>query len=199
MSSFWDSRFGVDEYVYGTEPNAFLVAQAGGLVPGGRVLVPGDGEGRNGVWLAGRGMAVHSVDSSRAGLAKIERLARERKVAVETEWADLLAWDWPKGAYDAVASIFLHFPSAERPRIHAAMLDALKPGGLIVLDGFRPEQLGYDSGGPKDADLLVSTADLAKDFEAADILLLEECQAELDEGPFHRGPAAIVRMVARRR
>lgn len=196
MSQFWDGKFAADEYVYGQQPNAHLTAQAHRLKPGARVLVPGDGEGRNGVWLAEQGLRVTSIDSSSVGLAKARRLAHGRGVDIITEQADLLAWNWPRAAFDAVVSIFVHFAAADRKRVHAAMAAALRPGGVLILEAFRPEQLTFSSGGPKDQSMLYAAGELADDFAALDIALLEETETTLDEGPFHQGRGAVVRLVA---
>lgn len=196
MSQFWDGKFSATEYVYGHEPNAHLVAQAARIAPGARVLVPGDGEGRNGVWLAERGCEVLSVDASVVGLEKARKLAAQRGVAIATQQADLLSWDWPVAGFDAVVSIFLHFPSQERRIAHAAMAAALRPGGVLILEAFRPEQLGFASGGPKDPDLLYRADDLRADFAMLNVVVLEETLGTLDEGPFHQGPGAVVRLVA---
>ena len=198
MSQFWDEKFKGEGYTYGTSPNGFLAAKAESFTPGGSVLVPGDGEGRNGVWLAERGFAVTSVDSSKVGQAKARRLAAERNVELRFELTDLLRWDWPVAAYDHVASIFFHLYPADRPRLHRAMLNAVKPGGLIVMEAFRPQQLGLASGGPKELDLLYDRAMLAQDFADAEILLLEDAEPVLDEGALHQGSARTVRLVARR-
>jgi SAM-dependent methyltransferase len=198
MSQFWDEKFKGEGYTYGTRPNAFLAAKADLFLKGGSVLVPGDGEGRNGVWLAEQGFAVTSVDSSKVGQAKARRLAAERGVAMRFELADLLRWGWPQGAFDHVVSIFFHLYSADRPRLHKSMLAALRPGGLLLMEAFRPQQLGLTSGGPKELDLLYDRAMLADDFAEADILLLEEAEPVLDEGALHRGMARTVRLIARR-
>ena len=195
---FWDSRYGEPGYAYGTEPNAFLRDQSGRLAPGSRVLVVGDGEGRNGVWLATRGHEVLSVDASAVGLAKARRLAAERGVVLQTEEAELSTWRWPVAAFDAVVSIYLHFRPDIRARMHAAMLAALKPGGLLILEAFTPDQLKYSSGGPRDREMLYTSDLLRQDMSAGEILQLEERVTELDEGKYHRGPAAIVRLVVRR-
>lgn len=195
-AGFWNSVFSAEDYVYGHVPNAHLVAHAGRIKATGRVLVPGDGEGRNGVWLAGRGFQVLSVDASAAGLAKARRLARARGVAIETEEADLLDWDWPVAAFDAVVSVFLHFRPDERRPVHAAMARALRPGGVMILEAFRPEQLAFASGGPKDPAMLYRAADLRADFSGLAVAELEEAEVDLDEGPFHQGRGAVVRLVA---
>ncbi len=195
----WDDRFSCEHYVYGEAPNAFLARHASLIPAGARVLVPGDGEGRNGVWLARQGFRVLSVDSSAVGLEKARRLAARHDVTIETEHTDLTAWAWPEAAFDAVVSIFLHLPPETASSIHAAMLKALKPGGLMILQAFRPEQLGCASGGPKDVSWLYTSAILASDFAEAEILLNVEEAVSLEEGPLHRGPAATVGLVARRR
>ncbi|OGI38953.1 MAG: SAM-dependent methyltransferase, partial [Candidatus Muproteobacteria bacterium RBG_16_62_13] len=177
---FWDSRYGEPGYAYGTEPNAFLRDQSGRLAPGSRVLVVGDGEGRNGVWLATRGHEVLSVDASAVGLAKARRLAAERGVVLQTEEAELSTWRWPVAAFDAVVSIYLHFRPDIRARMHAAMLAALKPAGLLILEAFTPDQLKYSSGGPRDREMLYTSDLLRQDMSAGEILQLEERVTELD-------------------
>lgn len=195
-ANHWDSKFACNDYVYGTAPNAHLVAQAATLPAGGRVLLPGDGEGRNGVWLARQGFAVTSVDASAVGLDKAHKLAASHGVAITTEQADLRHWSWPTAAFDAVVSIFIHFPAAERPAIHARMAGTLRPGGVLILEAFRPEQLNHASGGPRDANMLYSADDLRHDFAALDIRSLDETVVALDEGPFHQGLGAVIRLVA---
>lgn len=196
MSEFWDRKFSVDHYQYGQAPNTHLAAQAARLPAGGRALVPGDGEGRNGVWLAERGFQVVSVDSSAIGLEKARRLAVGRGVGLATVQADLTTWDWPVGQFDVVASIFLHLPPVARARAHAGMVTALRSGGVLVLEAFSPAQLGRGSGGPKEVELLYRAEALRADFAALTILELVEADAALDEGPLHQGLGAVVRLVA---
>ncbi|SBV99789.1 putative Tellurite resistance protein TehB [uncultured Alphaproteobacteria bacterium] len=192
---FWDQRFGGEDYVYGTAPNAFLRVQAERLAPGARVLLPGDGEGRNGVWLAERGMEVLSVDASPVGLGKAQRLAAARGVRIATECADLTLWRWPEAAFDAVAAMFLHLPPDARATVHRRIVAALRPGGTVILEAFRPAQLGYASGGPKDVAMLYTPEQLTADFAGLDVRLCEEALVDLDEGTFHAGVAATLRFV----
>ena len=194
--AFWDERYSQSGFAYGVEPNAFLGEAVGCLPSGGSVLIPGDGEGRNGVWLSGRGMTVLSVDGSAVGLAKARRLAEECAVPLATEHADLARWAWPQYHFDAVVAIFLHFEPAERPRLHRRMVEALRPGGTLVLEAFRPEQAAYASGGPRNADMLYSAAMLRSDFNGMEIRRLDEVLIDLAEGPYHSGTAATVRLVA---
>lgn len=196
-AEMWDQRYSADDYAYGRQPNAWLAAQAPWLKPAMRALVPGDGEGRNGVWLAERGLGVETLDLSEKGVEKARRLAAARGVRVEARQADVLAWAWPRATYDVIALVFLHLSPAEREKLHAAALTALKPGGRIVLEAFRTDQIERQNagarGGPRDADLLYRLEDLRRDFAGADILELAEADVDLHEGSLHLGPSAVVR------
>lgn len=200
-SDFWDERFAQPGFAFGEAPNAFLAAQKNLVTPTMRAFVPGDGDGRNGVWLAEQGAHVTTVDASPIGVHKARLLAAERGVTIDAHVADLGAWPWPKAAFDFIASIYVHFPQAHRARMHRQMVAALKPGGLLILEGYTPRQLMYRAqgtrGGPSDPDMLFEPDDLILDFAAAEILHLEELVTDLDEGQRHRGPSALTRLVAR--
>jgi 2-polyprenyl-3-methyl-5-hydroxy-6-metoxy-1,4-benzoquinol methylase len=202
QAEFWDERYRGEGFAFGTEPNVFLASQSHYLKPGLRALLPGDGQGRNGVWLAQRGLLVDTADVSPLAVARAEELAKARGVKLNIELADLTSWTWPQARYDIVAALYVHFFDADRPRMHCAMLGALKPGGILIMEAFRIEQLEmralHGSGGPKTADLLHSKAKLLSDFEGASILLLEDAIVELDEGHRHKGPAAVVRAVVQK-
>src|SRR6478752_6884318 len=109
----WDQRYSATGYVYGTEQNDFLAAHVD-AIPAGPVLELGCGEGRNAVFLAGRGYAVPAVDPSAAGLRKAERLAAERGVSLTTVQADLGAFAIEPGHWSGVVSSFCHLPPAVR-------------------------------------------------------------------------------------
>lgn len=197
--AMWDARFNTPDYVYGTEPNAFLVAQSHRLQPGMRALALADGEGRNGVWLAQQGLDVLSVDGSETALAKARALAAARGVTLETEQADLAHWDFGQQHFDLVAAIFIQFAGPElRQRLFAAMRDSLKPDGLLILQGYRPEQLDYGTGGPKQIEQLYTTAMLREAFAGMEILHLEEHDSVISEGCGHSGMSALVDLVARK-
>jgi 2-polyprenyl-3-methyl-5-hydroxy-6-metoxy-1,4-benzoquinol methylase len=201
-AAMWDARYAPEPYAYGVAANAFLVAQAHRLKPGMRALVPGDGEGRNGVWLAEQGLDVDTLDLSARGVAKARRLAAARGVGLNAMQADVLAWVWPREAYDVVALIYLHLAADERRLLHARSLAALRHGGLLILEAFRPEQLAAHAagarGGPREARLLYARADLAADFAGQEILELAEASAVLEEGALHVGASEVIRAVVRR-
>jgi SAM-dependent methyltransferase len=197
----WDRQYAELAYIFGTEPNTFLVAQAHCFASAGRILVPGDGEGRNGVWLASQGFAVTSVEASAVGIEKARALAKARGARIDQQHANLQDWDWPVGTFDGVASIFVHFVPTVRQYLHRRMLAALKPGGVIVLESFTPRHVlnrkAGGRGGPP-PEMLYDVATLREDFPGAVFDILEECDAPLDEGSRHTGTAAVVRMVARK-
>lgn len=196
--NFWDQLFAEPGYKYGTEPNAFLREQAMPLAPASRVLVPGDGEGRNGVWLAQQGHAVTSVDYSEVGLAKARALAAIRGVSLVTECVDLADWAPAAASLDAVVLIYTHLPSAIRRSAHRRLAQGLRTGGRLILEAFHPEQLHHASGGPKDVDMLYTPEQLTADFDG----LLAPVMAwhgeiQLLEGPGHQGLAHVTRWVGR--
>ena len=197
--NFWDERFAGDTFKYGTEPNAFLAEQAGQLAVPSDVLVPGDGECRNGVWLAQQGHRVTSVDSSIVGLEKGKALAQLRGVPFQTQLVDLADWAPEPASVDAVVLIYVHLPEAFRATAHRALAQALRPGGRLILEGFHPDQLQFNSGGPKDVTMLMTPEQLTQDFAG----LLEPELAwtgatTLSEGPGHQGEARVTRWVGRR-
>jgi cyclopropane fatty-acyl-phospholipid synthase-like methyltransferase len=195
----WNARFDTDDYVFGTAPNRFLESQGHQLLPNSRVLVVADGEGRNGVWLAEQGHQVTSVDISEMGQAKAARLAIKRGVDLDLRTANLITWDWPEAAYDAVVAIFIQFASPnERETIFEGMKHALRPGGRVLLQGYRPEQLRYRTGGPPNADNLYTEALLRAAFEGWEIELLTVHDDIIEEGTGHRGMSALIDLVARK-
>lgn len=198
--AFWDERYGAsEEFVFGTAPNAFLASQVARLKPGLRALAVADGEGRNGVWLAGHGLAVHAVDGSQAALDKAARLAAQRGVALRFERCDLFAWDWPEAAYDMVVAIFIQFaPPAERERLIAGIRKSLAPGGVLILQGYTPKQIEFGTGGPSDPANLYTEADLRRWFGDWQIEHLAEHEAVIEEGNGHSGMSALIDLIARR-
>lgn len=197
--NFWDQQFAGSSFKYGTAPNAFLSQQAQRLSAGSRVLVPGDGEGRNSVWLAQQGHQVLAMDASIVGLDKARTLAAGRGVAIETVLADLADWQPEEGAFDAVVLTFVHLPPALRTPAHRRLARSLRPGGLLLLEAFHPSQLGRSSGGPKQAELLYTLADLQDDFSGLLCQDLgDEPEVELDEGPGHQGLARVTRYLGHR-
>ena len=194
----WNERFSAPGYLFGTAPNRFLESQRALLKPGMRALAVADGEGRNGVWLAQQGLRVTAVDFSPVALAKARDLAAKAGVAIETVEADLAAWPWPAGAFDVVVAIFIQFaPPPLRQKFFAGMRSALVPGGLLILEGYRPEQIAYGTGGPPIAENMYTRALLESAFAGMEILHLKEYDAAIEEGSGHKGMSALIDLVAR--
>jgi SAM-dependent methyltransferase len=196
----WNRRFAEDGFLFGTEPNAWLRDQAGAWRPGQRVLSVADGEGRNSVWLAKRGLHVDAFDIAETGVAKARRLAAEHGVNVNFSVADCDAFAWPEAAYDGVAAIFVQFADpAMRTRLFDRIRRSLKPGGTLVLQGYTPRQLDYRTGGPPFESHLYTPPLLREAFSAMEIVELREYEADLAEGRGHHGRSALIGLVARQR
>jgi len=192
--SFWDQNFSIAGYKYGTAPNAFLVEQQGRFKSGGDVLVPGDGEGRNGVWLAQQGHQVTAMDGSAVGLNKAQSLATERGVLLRTVLGDLADWTPEPVRFDALVLVFVHLPTAIRAGAHRRLAAGLRPGGWLLVEGFHPLQLQHRSGGPKDPSMLFTPELLRADFSGLlDERLAWQGEVVLDEGLGHQGLAHTTR------
>ncbi len=195
----WNQRFAGDTFLFGTEPNAWLREHAHHFPPGGRVLCVADGEGRNSVWLAKRGFAVEAFDIAEVGVAKARRLAEREGVQVDFHVADCDGFAWREQRYDGIAAIFVQFADPPmRARLFAHCIAALKPGGVLVLQGYTPKQLDYRTGGPPQVEHLYTEAMLREAFAALEIVELREYEADVNEGSGHRGRSALIGLVARR-
>jgi SAM-dependent methyltransferase len=197
MKDFWDERYAQAEYAYGTEPNAFFAATLAGLPPG-RLLLPAEGEGRNAVHAAALGWSVDAFDFSRSGQHKALRLATDRGVSIRYELATYESFPIEERAYDMVALVFAHIHEAHRRSVHQRLAAGLRPGGILVLEAFTKEQLARGTGGPRSLELLYDPDELRTDFAGLAIQSVETLDTELEEGPYHRGVASVVRLVAER-
>lgn len=199
MKDFWDQRYSGDEFFFGTEPNAFLASQCDRFQPGQTALAVADGEGRNGVWLARQGLDVTAIDFSPAAVEKAQRLAAQYGVTVRHEVGDLFSWSWGENCFDVIVAIFIQFVGPEqRFMLNDLMLRALKPGGLLILQGYRPKQLEYRTGGPSTVENLYTAETLRQEFSSMEILHLVEHDDEIQEGEGHSGMSALVDLVARK-
>ena len=194
----WNERYAGDEYLFGTEPADFLPRVAEWLKPGETVLAIADGEGRNSVWLAAEGLCVTAFDSAPNAIAKAKKLAAARGVEVAFHLSDLDGWDWSRD-FDVVAGIFIQFVGpAERATLFRRIDAALKPGGLLLLHGYAPRQVGYGTGGPPDPANMYTLDLLREAFAGYEVLRAEDFDAEVDEGRGHSGRSALIDFVARK-
>jgi cyclopropane fatty-acyl-phospholipid synthase-like methyltransferase len=200
-TQFWNERFDKKEFIFGKEPNEYLVEQASlYLKSNSSVLCIADGEGRNGVWLAKQGMRVTGFDVSDIALSKANQFAADNKVSIQYSLCDTDGFDWQTNSYDAVVAIFIQFADPEmRARIFKQVHQTLKLGGLFILQGYTPKQLEYKTGGPSLIEHLYTEEmirELSQDFE---ILQLQCYEKELSEGARHTGMSALLGMVAKKR
>lgn len=194
----WEASYTAVDNLFGARPSTLLQSCAHLLAAGQKALAVGDGEGRNGVWLAEQGLEVLSVDLSPTALKRARDLARQRGVDIETLCADLCQWHWPEEAFDVVALIFVHFPPPLRRNLHHHMSAALKPGGLVIIEAFHVTQLQFDTGGPDDPAMLYHEDLLLEDFSGLEVLKNDKAITEVVKAGEPAGEGMAMRFVARR-
>lgn len=190
----WNERYSEPGFAYGTQPNEFLASVAN-MIPPGRVLSLAEGEGRNAVYLAGRGYDVVAVDASAVGLEKAKQLAKERGVRISTQVADLNGFQIEPESWNGIVSIFCHLPAAVRATLYRAAVHGLKPGGVFVLEAYTPAQLKSGTGGPSNAELLPSLAQLKNELAGLEFAHAVERERDVVEGRYHTGRASVVQLV----
>lgn len=194
---FWNKRYSEEGYVYGTEPNAF-VAECARQIPQGPVLCLAEGEGRNAAYLAALDHATTAVDVSETGLRKARALAASRGLSVKTVVADLMDFDQGRDCWSGIVATFAHLPPEKRKGVHARAVQALAPGGLMILEAYAPRQITFGTGGPRDPALLMDLAQLRAEFEGLDFLVAREIERNVVEGIGHTGRAVVVQILGRK-
>lgn len=195
MNNPWDDRYSRSEFFYGSEPNDFLVEQSGTIPVGGSVLCLAEGEGRNAVYLAQQGLKVTGVDGSAVGLAKAQQLAAERGVQIQTVVSDLADYDMGVACWDAIVSIWCHLPQPLRTTVHQRVVQALRPGGVFILEAYNPDQLTYKTGGPPTVELLMTVSDLRHELAGLEFQIAHEVVRDVHEGAGHDGPSAVTQIL----
>lgn len=195
----WDERFSEPGFLFGTAPADFVRRQAHRIRPGDRVLAVADGEGRNSVFVAGLGADVTAMDGSAVALDKARALAAERGVTVDVRLADIDSWTWEEAAFDVVLAVFIQFsPPDQRARVFRGIARTLRPGGLLLLHGYAPRQIGYGTGGPPLAENMYTTDLLSQAFTGFEVLESRDYDADVAEGRAHSGRSALIDFVARK-
>lgn len=165
-SGAWDERYTATELVWGREPNAWIARETADLPPG-RALDLAAGEGRNALWLAGRGWWVDVVDFSSVALDRGRELAAALpgEAAGRLTWvrADVLSHRPPRGAYDLVVIAYLHLPAGERRPVLRRAAEAVAPGGTLLVIGHDMANLTEGTGGPQDPRVLFTSDDVLAD------------------------------------
>lgn len=194
----WNTRFQTENYVYGKEPNAFLKEFQKKLKSSGDALAIAEGEGRNAVYLAQQGMNVTAWDYAESGLAKTNKLAEERNVAVSTELVDLNEANWHEAKWDEIVCIFGHFPKELREKTLQGVKTAIKPGGYFLTEVYSHYQLPYQSGGPQNPDFLYKPEEFLENFADWRIVHFFMGEVARYEGEQHNGLSHVIQFVGQK-
>ena len=194
-AAIWNERYSRPGYAYGTAPNDFLASVADRL-PAGRALCLAEGEGRNAVFLAKRGLQVTAVDQSEVGLSKARALAAEQGVSIDTVVADLADYRIEPESWDVVVSSWCHLPPPLRRQVHRAVVEGLRTGGALVLEAYHPRQLEFGTGGPPTAEMMMTLEALREELIGLELVHAVEIDREVHEGAFHGGMSAVVQVLA---
>ena len=192
MEDIWNQRYAQEEYVYGVNPNEFYKEELSKLQPG-KILFPAEGEGRNAVYAAIKGWDVVAFDSSEEAKKKAEKLAEKNNVRLNYQTASIEEFEYDENSFDAIVLIYVH--TMNREQNHQKLLRMLKPGGVIILEGFSKEQLMNNSGGPRNSEMLLSEEELTRDFNDLKEKQITKTETELNEGQLHKGKASVIRLL----
>lgn len=195
MKHFWDERYRLHEYAYGTEPNLYFKKKLSVLEPG-TLLLPGEGEGRNAVWAAKLGWHITAIDFSSMGRRKAMQLARKQGVQIGYRVESFHSAELEPESFDAAAVIFFHVPALFMERAFSKITQSLKPGGVLIAELYAAAQLGRSSGGPQSPELLYTPKQLENWLSGYSFSELEPVETELSEGRFHQGKASVLRVLA---
>ena len=203
MKEMWDDRYSSQDYAYGVKPNEFFKNALDTYNLNGKILMPAEGEGRNAVYAAKKGLDVTAFDISIEGKKKALKLAAKERVSIRYEVGDFFDLPIINEQFDAVGLIFAHFPPPLLTKYHAKISELLKPDGMIFLEGFSTSHLKYQQeypniGGPRNLGFLFSEESIRKDFPNFEIIQLEEVEVELQEGKYHIGRGSVVRFIGKK-
>ena len=191
----WNERYSQEAYVYGKAPNKFIAQKLKGL-KAGKILFPCEGEGRNAVYAAKVGWIVDAFDFSNAGYDKAMKLADQEGVTLNNFWiADAEAFAPKPEEYDAIGLAYCHVAPEIRHAFHQNLLKGLKPGGMVLFEAFAEDQLSYDSGGPPVIERLFTKNQVEEEFAGLQFQMLQHEVVHLQEGRYHSGDGAVIRMV----
>jgi|SRR5690554_5854991 len=202
MKDFWNSRYESETYAYGKEPNQFFKQATERLNLDGTLLLPAEGEGRNAIYAAKKGIEVSAYDISEEGKLKAERLAKQENVQIDYRVGELDSHNFEEESFDSIALIYAHFPN-DKHQIHNKLIKLLKPNGYFILEGFSVDNLSYREknpkvGGPANKNMLYSIDEMKSTFSNFEIIQLEQTETELKEGEYHNGTASVIRFIGRK-
>jgi len=203
MKDFWEERYGADEFAYGVEPNVFFEKTLKDINLKGTILLPAEGEGRNAVFAAKKGLNVTCFDMSNQGKLKAQKLAALNNVHINYEVAEFSKIEFNKNSFDVIALIYAHFPPNVKSEYHKKIVTYLKKGGILILEGFSKNQLEINkensaSFGPKNIDMLYNIEGIRNDFSTLEIVKLQKELIDLNEGIHHKGKGSVIRFIGKK-
>jgi len=204
MKEMWNNRYANENYAYGTEPNQFFKDSLNKYNLKGKILLPAEGEGRNAIYAAKKGLESFAFDISIEGKNKALKLAKKENVKINYEVGDFFNLNLIHENFDVAALIYAHFPIHLLKKYHTKIANLIKPNGFIILEGFsinhfKLQQENPNAGGPKNIDMLFSVNSIKEDFSNFEIILLEEKEVKLNEGKFHNSKSKVIRFIGRKK
>ena len=196
MQAFWNAKFYTKDFIYGEAPNNFVKENIELFVNTKKVMCLGEGEGRNAIYLADKGMEVEALDISDIALKKLRRRAKESYLFIKTRHTLFEYWQ-PDTHYDAVVCTYLHLPKHNQIMLFEKALMALNTNGYFIAELFSESQIHFSSGGPKNIALLYDLndiLDIVKTLPCKIIKLAQEVIV-LNEGDKHVGRASVIRII----
>ena len=197
MNNIWDERYSSPDYIYGTEPNEYIRLYLSEIAAG-KLLLPGEGEGRNAVFAARSGWEVDAFDASSEGKRKALKLAELNNTRINYTVSDISDYPYPENHYSLVGIFFVHLTYPVREFFHKKLISSLKPGGKIIMECFEKDQINLTSGGPKSLELLYSLDEILRDFSELNIIEMKKQEIFLKEGLLHQGRAMVIRILAQK-
>lgn len=198
----WNARYsGSDGFLFGEEPNAWLKRQSPWLSPGSKVCCVADGEGRNSVWLARQGHFVSAFDLSPVAVARGQRLASQHRIRTDVRVASIEQWidQAEPSSLDAIVAIFIQFAGpALRESLFSAVRRALKPQGVLIIEGYGQRQLQFRTGGPGAIENLYDARLIPSAFRGWSTLASRDAEVMLAEGSGHLGRSHLLSSVVRK-
>lgn len=196
MKAFWNNRFEECDTFYGEQPNQFFKDFIDSL-PIGRLLLPGEGEGRNAIYAASNGWGVEAFDWSEAARNSAADKAEDAGIMLHYELKDIADYK-PLKLYDVIALIYVHLPAALRANFHRKLIDSLEPGGYLIMEAFSKNQPEEIAGGPEGPAMFYTLEDIEKDFAGLEFYLCVEEKMPLSEGQLHSGTTNVIHFIARK-
>ena len=202
-TEMWNDRYSKIDYAYGIKPNQFFLESVNEYELTGNILLPAEGEGRNAVFAAQKGLDVTAFDISTEGKKKALQLAEKAKVKIRYEVGDLFDLDIINEKYGIAALIFAHFPPNVLSKYHEKIADLIADEGIIILEGFSKSHLKLREenpkiGGPNKIEMLFSIDSIKEDFSNFEVIKLEEVEVQLNEGSFHNGLGKVIRFIGKK-